>query len=286
MRKHIGVNDKKNEIRLLFNHPLYKNKVMVIVEGGSDVRLFRNIMNAKDIQFESIDGKKQLISSMKDLITEFPNKLLAICDADHDHLTGHSEDLIPFSIYITDYHDAEIMMLNSEAMQCFIHEFSNPKNVLGLEDGLFNSALDAAYFVGALRWINADHNLNLNFKGLDFRNFVTISQIDINVDVTALIKELLNRSPRVDVSITEGQMGAMLHDYLQKQECRFQVCCGHDVTNIVAMIYRQKWASIDLNMNMKKVESALRLGYQRALFEQTKLFYSISTRLRELNVTF
>lgn len=62
------------------------------------------------------------------------------------------------------------------------------------------------------------------------------------------------------------------------------MCCGHDVTNLIAMVYRQRWASVEVNMDVKKVESALRLAYRDDDFYQTNLFSSVNNYLERLGV--
>ncbi len=85
MRKYIDQVDKKNEIRLLFKHPSYKDKTIIVVEGDSDIKIFRKLIQHANIKIESIDGKKDLVEVMKQLSIEFPEKIFGICDADFDH---------------------------------------------------------------------------------------------------------------------------------------------------------------------------------------------------------
>jgi 5S rRNA maturation endonuclease (ribonuclease M5) len=53
MKEYINFSAKLNEIRLLLRHPLYKRKAMMIVEGGSDIRLFRSLLSAETVKIES-----------------------------------------------------------------------------------------------------------------------------------------------------------------------------------------------------------------------------------------
>ena len=119
MRQYIDANDKRNEIRLLFRHPSYKDKIIIVVEGNSDIKLFRKLIQDDRIKIESIDGKKDLIKVMKELSVEYPDKILGICDADFDHLIGIAEERRKYSVYVTDNHDIEIMMLLSPAIHSF-----------------------------------------------------------------------------------------------------------------------------------------------------------------------
>lgn len=275
MRSYIDENDKKNEIRLLFNHPLYKDKIIIALEGGSDIKLFRSVLSNINIKFEHIDGKSILISAMNELVKEFPKRIAAICDADYDHLGGKSKTLENLCIYVTDHHDAEIMMLCSPALQSFIQEYSAHENIQDLESGVFDAAFGAAYSIGILRWINNEERLNLKFRKLNFNLFVDINCLNVEVNMNVLIDELLKRSANKEAHATKEYLLNKLEEYRSFDACRLQVCCGHDITNIIAIIYRQRWASTELNMDQRKVESSLRLGFQREYFTETDLYKNI-----------
>ncbi|UYP81159.1 DUF4435 domain-containing protein [Pseudomonas asiatica] len=284
MRKYLGVTDKHNEIRLLFSHPLYKDKTIVIVEGGSDIRFFRDIINYSWVKLESIDGKKELIKLMKALSPEFPEKILGICDADHDRLLPEVEDRELYSVYVTDYHDAEIMMLNSPALTSFISEFSTPDHFEEARDKILESTLSAANVIGTLRWASTELGINLKFKGLNFGEFVTANEFDVTVDTDKLIDLLIARSDSIPEGITKELILSKLDEFIKRDACKLQVCCGHDASNIISIIFRQRNLSLETNMDHRKVESALRLGYQQEYFRRTRLFEKVYEKLNTLNI--
>ena len=284
MRNYIDENHKQNEIRLLFKHPLYEGKIIIVVEGMSDVRLFRGILNGEKVRLETIDGKDNLISAMKKLVNEFPDRILAICDADHDHLTGKANERKKHSIYLTDQHDAEVMMLNSPALASLIDEYSSPDNAKELHCNLLKEAFSAAYPVGLLRWINTDESLGLKFKGLNFIQFIDVNRTSVKVDVDTLIDQLLKRSPNKSAIATKSYLITKLNEYQKKKSCKFQVSAGHDLTNIISMVYRQEWASLEKNMDHKKIESSLRIAYSSDHFKDTALFKNLSQYLSGIGV--
>lgn len=286
MRSYIDENDKKNEIRLLFRHPSYKNKIITVVEGDTDIRLFRWLLAHDKIQIESVDGKKNLVKLMEDLIKEYPENMLAICDADFDHLCGKSKEREQFSIYVTDEHDAEVMLLKSPAFHSLINEYGSENNHDILVTGLFDSVFSAAYNIGLIRWINEEEKLNLKFKGLNFNKFITVDKLNIQVDLDSLLDEIFIRSDKIKEGTTKNIILSKMEEYKNNSACKFQVCSGHDLTNIISIIFRQKWASVDTNIDHKKVESSLRLGYQKEFFKNTNVFKRIQKHLEQLNVVF
>lgn len=282
MRKYIEAVDKKNEIRLLFNHPSYRGKIMIVVEGQSDVRLFRSLIENEAIKLESIDGKKDLVTLVSELNSELPGRVIGICDADHDHLTAKAIERESYSVYVTDVHDAEMLMLISPAIHSFLNEYSAIENIGRIKVSLLDNALVTAMPIGLLRWINAQLKANLNFKGLNYSQFIDVDKDTATLNLDSLVDILLVRSK--NSTIDKQTLMAKLAEYQNVSACRYQVCSGHDVTNIISMIYRQKWASLDANMDIRKVESSLRLGYQWHFFSSTELCRKLTARLQELGV--
>jgi hypothetical protein len=279
MRQYIDATDKQNEIRLLFSHPLYKDKTIIVVEGGTDVRLFRDIITHSSVKFESLDGKKELIKLMKNVAPDFPERILGICDADHDRILSGVEDRECYSVYITDYHDAEMMMLNSPALDSFISEFSTPEIFEEARTKTLGVALDAGSTIGILRWISAELDLSLRFRGLNYNEFVSVDGLTVAVDTDRLIDLLIQRSENLAGLATKEYILERMAEFSAREACKLQICCGHDVSNIISMLFRQRHISLEQNLDHKRVESALRLGYQQSYFRDTALFSKISAKL-------
>lgn len=285
MRSYIDETDKVNEIRLLINHPLYKDKIILLVEGKSDIRLFRNIIQHKNISIESIDGKKDLLKAMKTLVPEIPDKILSICDADHDHLRGKKEKREKYHIYLTDYHDAEMLLLSSPSLKSFIDEYAaNADCSIQLKQHLLTNALNAAYIMGLVRWINTDKSLNINFKGLNYSEFIDVHNLTIKFNKKYYIESLLTRSKKLKSNLDYDKLDSYIDSYNVKEACKFQVCSGHDVTNIIAIVFRQKRISMLTNINHTKIESSLRIGYQRDAFYVTMLFKKLKKHFATLDI--
>ncbi len=272
MRQHIKGSFKANEIKMLLNHPSYKNKLFIILEGKTDICLFRSLLKSDCFSIESVDGKRDLIKVIKDIREDDNGCVVGICDADFDHIDNLVHHTEMHGIYLTDTHDAEIMLFNSPSLEAFIDEFSERKSHQELTDNLRTDVLNAAYKIGLLRLINSNEKLNLCWKGLNFNSFISIEKLSISVDMEQLIEDLIKRSP----NICEGNSKQSIMDlYNQRNSdkyCQLQICCGHDVSNITAMIYSQRWASNIANINKKQVESSLRVGYTLEYFKCTTLY--------------
>ncbi len=279
MRQYLEPDDIINSIKLLLKHPFYSDKLILVVEGKSDIRFFRSLFNHENIKIESIDGKKQLITSMQNFIESYRNKVLSICDADFDHIERMEDERKLSDIYLTDFHDSEVMMLKSNSLNSFIDEFSQSDKILYLKSNLLKKSFNASKTLGLLRYINFKNDMKINFKKLNFSQFLNIDPltIDININLEILVDILISRSPKFTSS--KEELLNQYNEYIKNDYDDCQINCGHDLTNIIAYIFRQKEISLETNMDINKVESALRLSYQKDYFKETKLYKNINSRI-------
>ena len=270
MRQYLEPTDVINSIKLLLKHPFYSDKLILIVEGTSDIRFFRSIFNYENIKIESIDGKKSLLFAMEELVRSHKGKVISICDADFDHIENLENERNKFDIYLTDYHDSEVMMLKSDSLFSFIDEYSQNEYLLSLKSKLLTNVFDASRILGVLRYINLKYNMKLSFKKLNFSQFIKVNLLEIELNLETLIDVLISRSP--NFSHSKEELYSYFYVYSKNDYKDEQINCGHDLTNIIACIFRQKEVSLEPNMDTKKIETALRLAYQKDYFENTNLY--------------
>lgn len=272
MRRYVDYIGKINEVRLLLNHPAYKNKLFVILEGETDIRLFRSLLKSEHISLDAFDGKFDLIRIVKTLNREDSAPVIGVCDADFDHIKNRSAERMACGICITDFHDAETMMFNSSSINSFIDEYSNHENYNEISENLYNITIDAACKIGVLRLINEEENINMNFKGLNFNSFINIEMLKIDLNIEELIRSIIRISRLIPEYANFEYLLEKYNIVYQENHDKLQLCCGHDITKIVAMVYSQRWAACVGNMNKEKVEQALRIGYSFEEFKQTNLY--------------
>ena len=157
MRDYIDNGSKTNEIRMLLGHPSYTNRVIVLLEGEADIRLFRALLNLGAVKIETANSKNDVIDIVNDLAVEkcYATQLIGICDADFDHILGTS--ITCQNIFVTDTHDTETMILQSRASEALIAEYApNEESHVLLTEGLIHSSVSAAYSIGIFRIICSD----------------------------------------------------------------------------------------------------------------------------------
>ena len=77
---------KLTEIRLSITHPNNVNKAFILLEGDSDIKLFRSLFLDSSTDTTKLDGKDMAINALVELNKEYSSKVVAIVDADFDHL--------------------------------------------------------------------------------------------------------------------------------------------------------------------------------------------------------
>ncbi|GAB4301600.1 MAG: hypothetical protein Fur0025_41910 [Oscillatoriaceae cyanobacterium] len=108
-------NSIANEIRMLRTRSDKQHLAFVIVEGDTDVRLWKNLLDPSKCYIKYAVGKARVIDVMEILDKDNFSGVLAIIDADFWKLEG----TIPPStnILLTDTHDLETMLFQSPALE-------------------------------------------------------------------------------------------------------------------------------------------------------------------------
>jgi len=278
MREYINNNSKKNEIRMLLKHPSYRGKIIAVLEGDTDIRLFRSLMDEHCVKIESAIGKNNVGTIVCDLARESDclHRIFGICDADFSRIIG---DAIPCEqVFLTDAHDVEIMMLASPAVNNLIAEYGiNEEAAAILRERLVNNSMEIAFEVGVFRYINHLYDLNINFKGLYIDLYLSINGVDINIDREKFSAALIARSPNIKNGTDTDYLLEKHNKHISDSNDRMQMCNGHDVTKIISYVLSQRALSNDIQMNQERVERSLRLSYGINYFKSTALYRELAS---------
>ena len=254
---------KLSEIRLSIRHPKNREKVFILLEGKTDIKLFRNIFLHTYADTTALEGKDKLIEALYILEDEGYRELIAIKDADFDHLDGVN---YPTNLFITDYHDMEIEMIESNALYSIINEFAEEDSACYsyFLDNLKNEIYALAIEIGYIRWYSSREGGLFNFKKINFNSLIKYNNCQVSLDVDALIEVLYLQTENDNANIREDTtlLKEMSHDKLQ-------ICNGHDLTTLIANYFTAG------NINQKKVEEALRLSYTVEYFQNTNLYANL-----------
>jgi len=247
----------------------------LLVEGRSDKKFYERFIDKDVCKVASISGKpsskSRVITVLNSLETSGFKGVLAIVDMDFDNLLA-----VPLrrstNLFLTDYHDLETMLVQSPAFDQVLAEFYSEEKIKLCAQDVRMTVLKAGTTVGYLRWISQRDDLNLKFSTLSFGKFVNSQNLEINQE--CLIEEVLNKTPSSCPAISDIQN--RLNEAYRDEHDPWQLCCGHDLVNILSLGLRQLLGSNKaVEVAVNSLERCLRLAYEKSDWLETQLYSDI-----------
>ncbi|HBS0996118.1 TPA: DUF4435 domain-containing protein, partial [Klebsiella pneumoniae] len=276
LRDALGEDDWLSSMMLLFRNEMHKHNILIIVEGITDIKFFNAYRLDNRFIYESPEnGKREVISAVNQLREAGNDAVYGICDADFDGLSGISHN----GVFFTDAHDLEMMLVKGGVVDKFIMTHTERKLIQGNLAEVFCrdvkiNILCACYRLGLLKWFNYLNHSKLNFKGMNYREFININKTEVIVDDMEYIRYVLSRSRAVAEQLNAG----VLLEGMRKLELmspeHFSICNGHDFTCILKMMYETD-ISVNRNMRLDEIDNYLRLCYDQPTFKTTRLHTSL-----------
>jgi hypothetical protein len=280
MREFLTVDRVANKIRQL--RETYSGSFL-LVEGKSDKVFYERFIDKLACHLEITDGKafnksnKQCAIAILEILEKSNFRgVLAIVDADFDRLQNTS--VTSPNLLRTDTHDLETMLIKSPAFDKVIVMFGSEEKIIKFGRDLRTVLLESGTTVGYLRWVSQSDGLNLKFEGIEFKNFINNQTIQISE--IELIKEVKNKSKAY--SLDNEDLQKRLTNKKNSSHNPWQVCCGHDLVEILSIALRKAIGSnrdIDVKANShdrkNTLENFLLLAYEENYFHQTQLYLEI-----------
>ncbi|MBS6027095.1 MAG: DUF4435 domain-containing protein [Haemophilus pittmaniae] len=271
----LDIPSKRNEILLQSKSPQYRNKYFVLVEGITDIKFFTKHFFQMEICFKSMNSGKPVVKESVDyLIKNGLSKIFGVCDADFDHIDNISYE----NILLTDFHDLEMFFIESSCLYKVFCEYLNDTTggdvdkINKISIKIKKDVIEICSKIGLLRFINyRDSNINLNFKGMNFSEFISVSDSVINFDIDHFIEFLLRRSNNTPKEYYTKEY--IISEYLKFNLNEFDyrhLCNGHDFVNILVIVLRE--ISGNTNISREHIEENMRMGYESDCFKKTNLY--------------
>lgn len=246
----------------------------LLVEGNSDKIFYQRFVNSTECQLEIAAGKPsskvRAIQVLEILQKSNFQGVLAIVDADFDRLEA-SSDRSP-NLLRTDTHDLETMLINSPALEKMIAEFGSEEKIKQIDRDLRMILLEVGVSIGYLRCISLTERLDLTFEGITFSKFLDEKTLVFNE--LKLIQEVKKKSQ--NLSLADEYLQQRLTIYKNNDRDPWQVCCGHDLVEILSLSLRKAIGSNNpANVKPDCLERSLRLAYEESYFYQTQLYVEI-----------
>ena len=274
-REDITPQTKINELRLDISHPKSRGKVFVLLEGESDIKLYRKLFNNDTCKIETIPGGKIFLEKGLEILNDIYKLIIGIRDADFLHLKGAKPQFS--NLFLTDYHDYELMMASEIECHCPIF-FEHTKIVSKDHNSTFEKLLNSIRFLGYFRWYNEIENLEFNFRGLGLNDL--FDKKTFTIDDKVLIQTVINRSRDAKIKDVEQIFDAVKGLY-DSQHDLCQVCNGHDFMKVMAILCSSRQKGI----SDKDMASQFRVAYNQNMFQKTQLFKDTSGWAVENNCT-
>lgn len=267
LKQLLDANSIANEIRL---ERQVRKTAVLIVEGSDDKKLFTRFVEAHRCSIVGAYGKENVINVVSILDNSGFQGMLGVADRDFDdieNVTYASANLV-----FTDEHDAECMMLRSEALCRVLIENASESKLRAFEAGegvaIRDVLLNRAHAIGCIRLISRRSGLSLNFDDLQFR---FVDRDSLKVDVERLVDQIVSRT--TPCTATRAELRQLIEEEMGEGHDLWQICCGHDMIAILAIGMRRCIGSAAVSdSDPSLIASKLRLAFAAEDFRSTSLF--------------
>lgn len=140
----------------------------ILVEGETDIKLYGKLTCRSMSKLKVTFGKKKMRDIYNILFERGFVRVVGIRDADFIRLSDNKYDPdYPSNIFLTDNHDSEGMVIQSQAFDDFLLEVSMEDNLISFQEK-YGSTRDylygLSYPLACLRFANKKFDLGLAFK--------------------------------------------------------------------------------------------------------------------------
>ncbi len=264
MRKQdITYQDKLNELNLDIRHPNSRGKVFVILEGESDVKLYRKLFHEDNCKVERIPGAKIKVEECVQTLIPTYSLIIGIRDADFTHLNQNPYNKV--NVFLTDFHDMEMMLVSTDKLFSSLL-FDHTNLTKDQHSVIRNNLLSVIEPIGYLKWLNELEELGLNFEP-GFNDLLSFASWSINFD--SYISRVLGKS--LNPKITDRTVILQKIEVLKsKTPDIYQLCNGHDFFKaLLQYINLQHNAT---KVNSENIASACRMVYNETYYQTTELY--------------
>ena len=277
MREYLSPERDANAIRLQRSTFL---GTFLLVEGKSDKIFYEHLVDKLKCQvkiFSDESSQKLRVIKVLDILDKSNfDGVIAIVDADFEHLGGLNYNTP--NLFLTDTHDLETMIVKSPALEKVLITFGSEEKLLKLEKNIRTVLIESGSLIGYLRWVSQCDNLKLTFNGIRFKKFVDTKTMYINE--SAMIQEIKNKSQAF--SLNDVDLQQRLTNKKNGNHDLWQVCCGHDLVEILSIGLRNaigsnKEVDVEARSSERKntLENFLLNAYEAVYFRETQLCYNI-----------
>lgn len=254
-------------IGMILSHPIYNNKVLIVVEGSDDKKLYGRMFDENTVEVYPLGSCNNFDVLLKTLNPKYYPRLAVIKDADFEHILGY--EYTYQNLFRTDTHDAETMMMTDVFYDSLKMEF------LDSDNSMLNEMMNVHTELLPLSWLKLsckDLKRSINFGTFTLYNFY---KGDAPADIMEITK-VLNKIPD---NIAKGVPTESEIDGIKKKYGTIdnkQLNNGHDLCSGFAYKFKvMKGGKGELSID--SLAKVLRTAFTMTQFHETQLYANMYT---------
>lgn len=285
MRYIVDAKDHFGEVKMWYDSKK-KHQVGIVVEAKADELLFRKLfLPHPHIIFFCSQGWTKVASVLVKAKKHNMGSLIGIIDADFKRVLNFT---LPDNVFLTDFHDIEIMMTQSDAWDNVINQFCDNKKLQQFESkqgiSLFEFITRLAKPISILRYLKEKHGYKFVFrvqrKGkylyLKYHNFIDNKTLSINIP--KLFSTLENKSSLPDFFKQNPTIITDFNTLLIDTSIDWREWTnGHDFMNILSIALEKVIGNKTgaLKVFGESLEQSFSISYRLSEFKHTQLYLSL-----------
>ena len=251
-----------------------QSKSFIVVEGITDARLYGKFIDAQYCEVIIADSKPNVIGCIKAFNKEQTRGIIGITDSDFDRLNvGEELETVPH-LFLTDAHDLECMLLDSDAFENVCIEYADKQKCHKFEEKIKCTIREhimmQATIIGYLKLYSIKYQLGLRFTNIEFEQFINLTTLE--VDLRNLIEHVLFISKKVN-SMNSEELLEEIDNMMNVAYDKWQICCGHDLMVLMNLGLTHIYGDYNAkNLFPAQLEGNFRLAYTKEDFKNTLLY--------------
>ncbi len=275
----------RSEVRSLLNHPKAENFPLLLVEGSSDIRIYKKLLEDTDFRFKYVGGCEIVIEFINYFYPNYHDKVAGIIDSDFRRL---NTDLIPFepdalapNLFVTDLHDWENMTLTDSSLKLFWNQRRN-RSTLDYPNNLLDRVKNGLESLSYMKWAHSRlcyYNSTLpseeRKEGWNFEKCTMENCFDKPIRVC--LEVLKNTQQNIDNKFEFCEEVITSLKTLHPAPDSKQFYVGHDLCKGIAFVIKRDYFNPKPQISKNCVPNHLIENYSLDDFHQTDLY----NRLRD-----
>jgi hypothetical protein len=290
LRYNTDENDIFGELKMYREGDKHKDRIFVLVEAKSDENFYRKFIVGKAVFFIG-NGWENVEKAIESVNKHKIQGVLGIIDADFKRI---EKAIIPENLFLTDFHDKEMMMINSHVWQEILNHFAD--NSVSAKTGfsklqefennanqpILETLLNLAKPIANIRLLNERQGFGLKFrtqkkKTVDYLKYDKfIAKTTLEIDKIQLQKAVENKSSKLNF-FDNSTIQIQLQNVENEQHDLNELCNGHDVINIFSLALEKAIGNHGSSGKVaaERIEENLIVAYRLEDFQKTDLYSAL-----------